>query len=100
MMKKTNLPTIVANAFCINHNFSARAKNILNIALCCLAIFTAQSVYTQNPVNNQWYLAYHYEVDGPYKRTKCIDSLFYNEDRSIQLVIPSTRGIAPIEKSR
>jgi len=47
-------------------------------------------------VNNQWYLAYHYEVDGPYKRTTCIDSLFYNEDGSIQLVIPTTKGIDPV----
>ena len=46
--------------------------------------------------NGKWYLAYHYEVDGYYRRTTCIDSLFYNQDGTIQLVIPTKRGISPV----
>ena len=47
-------------------------------------------------VNGQWYLAYHYEVDGPYKRTTCIDSLYHNEDETIKLVVPTKKGISPV----
>jgi len=64
----------------------------------------------------QWYLFYHnsdlffrnhpeeegkfgWQDDGvhPYRRSICVDSLFYNEDGTIQQVIPSEKGVEMIQ---
>lgn len=47
------------------------------------------------PFNNQWYLFYHhndYSPDFDKARSVRLDSLFFNEDGSIQKVIPTLRG--------
>ncbi len=46
--------------------------------------------------NGQWYLFYHQNAYSPKfdkNRSICIDSLFFNEDGSIQKVTPSMRGV-------
>jgi hypothetical protein len=46
--------------------------------------------------NEQWYLFYHSNYLSPNfdkNRSICIDSLFFNNDGSIQKVIPSLRGV-------
>ena len=62
----------------------------------------------------QWYLFYHnsdlyfrnhpgddpdrgWEGVHPFRRSICVDSLFYNEDGSIQQVIPTSGGVERIE---
>lgn len=62
----------------------------------------------------QWYLFYHnsdlyfrnhpgddpdrgWEGVHPFRRSICVDSLFYNEDGSIQQVIPTSGGVGRIE---
>jgi len=46
--------------------------------------------------NDQWYLFYHQSAFSPKfdkNRSVCIDSLFFNEDGTIQKVIPTYRGV-------
>lgn len=46
--------------------------------------------------NGQWYLFYHQSAYSPNfdkNRSICIDSLFFNEDGTIQKVIPTNRGV-------
>ena len=46
--------------------------------------------------NGQWYLFYHQSAYSPKfdkNRSVCIDSLFFNEDGTIQKVIPTNRGV-------
>lgn len=46
--------------------------------------------------NGQWYLFYHNSAYSPKfdkNRSVCIDSLFFNEDGTIQKVIPTLRGV-------
>ncbi|MCK4750452.1 MAG: hypothetical protein KAT15_25520 [Bacteroidales bacterium] len=62
----------------------------------------------------QWYLFYHnsdlyfrnhpgddtgqgWQGVHPFRRSICVDSLFYNEDGTIQQVIPTIEGIGRIE---
>jgi beta-xylosidase len=66
------------------------------------------------PYKDQWYLFYHnsdlffekhpeadktlgWEGVHPFRRSICVDSLFYNEDGTIQQVIPTTTGVGKIE---
>lgn len=45
---------------------------------------------------NQWYLFYHQNAYSPNfdkNRSICIDSLFFNQDGSIQKVVPTHRGV-------
>ena len=51
--------------------------------------------------NGQWYLFYHQNALSPKfdkNRSICIDSLFFNEDGTIQKVVPTLRGVG-ISKS-
>jgi hypothetical protein len=46
-----------------------------------------------------WYFVYHNGVlptGGDYRRSVCIDKLFYNEDGSIQPIIQSVRGVPEV----
>jgi hypothetical protein len=46
--------------------------------------------------NGQWYLFYHQNALSPKfdkNRSICIDSLFFNEDGTIQKVVPTLRGV-------
>jgi hypothetical protein len=46
--------------------------------------------------NGQWYLFYHQSAYSPgfdKNRSVCIDSLFFNEDGTIQKVTPTNRGV-------
>lgn len=46
--------------------------------------------------NGQWYLFYHHNDYSPNfdkNRSVCIDSLFFNEDGTIQKVVPTHRGV-------
>jgi len=49
---------------------------------------------------NQWYFVYHSAQlpgGGPYKRSVCVDSLFYNNaDSTFKKVVPTTRGVGPV----
>lgn len=52
--------------------------------------------------NNQWYLFYHQNAYSPSfdkNRAVCIDSMFFNEDGTIQKVIPTHRGVGLTEAS-
>jgi len=47
----------------------------------------------------QWYLFYHhndYSPDFDKNRSARIDKLFFNEDGTIQEVIPTLRGVGPV----
>jgi beta-xylosidase len=61
----------------------------------------------------QWYLFYHnsdlyfrnhpeeeavldWDKVNPFRRSICVDSLYYNEDGTIREVIPTRKGVAPI----
>jgi beta-xylosidase len=53
--------------------------------------------------NNQWYLFYHHNDLSPHfdkNRSSRIDSLFFNEDGTIQKVIPTLRGVGITDASR
>ena len=53
--------------------------------------------------NNQWYLFYHYNDLSPHfdkNRSARIDSLFFNEDGTIQKVIPTIRGVGLTDASQ
>jgi hypothetical protein len=53
--------------------------------------------------NNQWYLFYHNSDLSPHfdkNRSVCIDSLFFNEDGTIQKVIPTLRGVGLTDASQ
>jgi hypothetical protein len=59
----------------------------------------------------QWYLFYHNSdlfLDNtpedspdmkyrPYRRSICVDRLYYNEDGTIRKVIPTKAGVAPVK---
>lgn len=50
----------------------------------------------------QWYLFYHhndYSPDFDKNRSARIDKLFFNEDGTIQEVIPTLRGVGPVKAS-
>ena len=52
---------------------------------------------------NQWYLFYHHNDLSPHfdkNRSVRVDSLFFNEDGTIQKVIPTLRGVGVTEASR
>jgi hypothetical protein len=51
----------------------------------------------------QWYLFYHQDAYSPKfdkNRSVCIDSLFFNEDGTIQKVIPTLRGVGTTSSSQ
>ena len=52
---------------------------------------------------NQWYLFYHHNDLSPHfdkNRSVRVDSLFFNEDGTIQKVIPTLRGVGITDASR
>jgi hypothetical protein len=51
----------------------------------------------------QWYLFYHQDAYSPKfdkNRATCIDSMFFNEDGTIQKVIPTLRGVGTTSSSQ
>lgn len=63
---------------------------------------TAHNSILQIPGKDEWYIVYHrinenYLKDGPgYHREVCIDRLNFNEDGTIEPVIPTHQGIEPV----
>jgi hypothetical protein len=54
-------------------------------------------------LKGQWYLFYHQNAYSPKfdkSRAACIDSLFFNEDGTIQKVIPTLRGVGTTSSSQ
>jgi hypothetical protein len=52
---------------------------------------------------DQWYLFYHQNAFSPKfdkNRSICVDSLFFNNDGTIQKVIPTLRGVGAISSSQ
>jgi arabinoxylan arabinofuranohydrolase len=54
-------------------------------------------------IGTNWYIAYHNReqatldgVDPTYHRSVCLDLLYFNTDGTIQLVIPTTNGVAQL----
>ncbi len=54
-------------------------------------------------LKGQWYLFYHQNAYSPKfdkNRSACIDSMFFNEDGTIQKVIPTLRGVGTTSSSQ
>lgn len=59
----------------------------------------AQDHHSMIEYHGQWYYFYHvgnYGDNGSlYRRNVCVDSLFYNEDGTMQIVVQTTAGVGP-----
>lgn len=52
--------------------------------------------------NNQWYFFYHnagLPTGGEFRRSVCLDYLYYNSDGTIQKVVQTAEGVSPVDTS-